>query len=222
MDDVWALVPIKRTQDAKQRLAGVLSPSARQRLALAMATDVLVALAATPGLAGLAVVTVDPDAAALGRRHGARIIEDGAADGHTGAVEAGARALVAMGVRAILTMPIDVPGATPAEIASVLSSRSASPAFAIVPARDRLGSNAILMAPPTAVKLRFGEDSFYPHLEAARGAGVEPCVVEAQGIGLDIDHPRDLAAFAARPATTRTHALLAELGVRAAPAERGA
>ena len=31
------------------------------------------------------------------------------------------------------------------------------------------GSNAILLSPPDAVPLRFGDDSFFPHLAAARG-----------------------------------------------------
>ncbi len=222
MSGVWALVPIKATQQAKQRLAGVLAPAARQRLALTMAADVLAALAATPGLAGLAVVTLDAEAATLARRHGARIIADGAADGHTGAVEAGARVLAADGATGVLTMPIDVPAATPAEIAAVLAAHGDAPAFTIVPAHDRLGSNAILASPPGCVKLRFGEDSFRPHLDAARRAGIEPRIVEATGIGLDIDHPTDLHAFLRLPPSTRTHALLGEFGLRAQATDHAA
>jgi 2-phospho-L-lactate guanylyltransferase len=219
MSGIWALVPIKETGRAKQRLAGLLPPDLRQRLALTMAADVLAALAATPGLAGLAVVTLDAEAAALARRHGARVIADGAADGHTGAVEAGARVLAADGAPGVLTMPIDVPAATPAEIASVLAAHGTAPAFTIVPAHDRLGSNAILASPPGCVKLRFGEDSYHPHLDAARRTGIEPRIVEATGIGLDIDHPADLGAFLRLKPTTRTHALLAELGLRASVPE---
>lgn len=222
MSGIWALVPIKATRQAKQRLAGALSPAARQRLALTMAADVLAALAATPGLAGLAVVTLDAEAAALARQHGARIIEDGAADGHTGAVEAGARVLAAVGADGVLTMPIDVPAATPTEIAAVLAAHGSAPAFTIVPAHDRLGSNAILASPPGCVALRFGEDSFGPHLAAARRAGIEPRIVEARGIGLDIDHPADLGALLRLPPITRTHALLAELGLHAQATDHAA
>lgn len=213
MTGIWALVPIKRTTEAKQRLAALLPPAARQRLALAMAADVLAVLAATPGLAGIAVVTIDPEAAALARRHGADIIEDGATADHTGAVEAGARRLVAAGATGVLTMPIDVPGASVAEVAAVIAAHGAAPAFTIVPAHDRLGSNAVLASPPGCVALRFGEDSFVPHLAAARRAGIEPRIVEAPGIGLDLDHPADLHAFLRLPSTTRTHALLASLGL---------
>jgi 2-phospho-L-lactate guanylyltransferase len=217
MRDIWALVPIKLTVHAKQRLSAVLPPPVRQRLALAMATDVLAALAATPGLAGLAVVTVDEEAAALARAHGARVITDGALDGHTGAVEAGARRLAADGAQAVLTMPLDVPGATPAEISRVLAaSQHGTRSFTIVPAHDRMGSNCVVSSPPGCVKLRFGEDSFHPHLAASRAAGIEPTIVEAPGIALDIDHPADLDAFLALPPTTRAHAVLQEFGMRRA------
>lgn len=222
MSGIWALVPIKATHRAKQRLAGVLDQEARRRLALAMAADVLAALAATPGLAGLAVVTRDGEAAALARGFGARIIEDGAEAGHTGAVEAGARRLAAGGAGGVLALPGDIPAATPEELAAVLAAHGPAPAFTIVPSHDRLGSNAVLASPPGCVTLRFGEDSFVPHLEAARRAGIAPRIVEAPGIALDLDHPADLEAFLRLPPRTRSHALLAALGRAPAPAEPSA
>ena len=54
---VWAVVPVKELDRAKERLAAVLPPERRRALMLAMLEDVLTALAATPGLDGLAVVT---------------------------------------------------------------------------------------------------------------------------------------------------------------------
>ena len=44
-------------------------------------------------------------------------------------------------------------------------------------------------SPPDAVQLRFGEDSFRPHLAAAGAAGFVPAVVPLPGIALDIDGP---------------------------------
>ena len=57
-----------------------------------------------------------------------------------------------------------------------------------------------LCAPPFSVPLRFGDDSYFPHLVAARAAGIEPVIVRLPGIGLDIDHPADLRKFVAAPA----------------------
>ena len=107
--DVWAVVPVKETGGAKERLAAVAPSALRRRLALAMFEDVLAALAGVPELAGVLVVTADPDARLLARRYGARAIETGARDGHTGAVTAAAKLLVAEKRAAMLTIPGDVP-----------------------------------------------------------------------------------------------------------------
>jgi 2-phospho-L-lactate/phosphoenolpyruvate guanylyltransferase len=215
MIDVWAAVPVKAFKGAKQRTASMLTPAQREVLAATMLEDVLAALAGAKRLAGILVNTVDPVAAALAERYGARVVTEGALDGHTGAVNGMARVLAAEGRGGLLTVPGDIPRVTAAEIDAVVGSCRDAPSFTIVPAHDALGSNAVLCAPPFSVPLRFGDDSYFPHLMAARAQGIEPSVVRLPGIGLDIDHPADLRAFvAARPRMpTRTLALLERFGL---------
>ena len=211
---IWAVVPIKDFAHAKQRLSGLLTPAQRQQLARTMATAVLTALADVPDLAGIAVVTVNAEAAALAQRFGARVITEGAEDGHTGAVDGARRVLAAEGQAGILTMPGDIPLVTPDEVRAVLAATQPAPAFTIVPAHDELGSNAVLCNPAGSVPLRFGDDSYFPHLAAARHCGIEPTIVRLPGIGLDIDHPVDLRAFLRAPRKpTRTLALLETFGL---------
>jgi 2-phospho-L-lactate/phosphoenolpyruvate guanylyltransferase len=205
--NICAVVPVKETRDAKQRLAGVLTPVQRQELALAMLEDVLAAVTAVPELAGILVVTIDPAAAATAARHGARIVADGARDGHTGAVAAAARRLETEGC-GLLEVPGDIPLVEPHDVSELMAAHGRAPAFTIVPARDQRGSNAVLCSPPDAVPLRFGENSFFPHLAAARACGIEPKVVALPRIALDIDTPDDLALFLATPSRTRARALL--------------
>ena len=207
---LWAVVPVKERVSAKERLAPMLRPETRQALALAMLEDVLAALTATPGIAGLVVVTVDDEAGRLAASYGARLIEAGARDGHTGAVTAAARLLAAEGSAGMLTLPGDIPLVTPAEIASVLAAHPPAPSFTIVPSHDERGSNAIACSPPDAVPLRFGENSFYPHLQAAEACGIRPNVLHLPGIALDIDNPEDVVSFMRIRLTTRARAVLAE------------
>jgi 2-phospho-L-lactate guanylyltransferase len=215
MTDVWAAVPVKTFTGAKQRTASILSAAQREILAATMLEDVLAALAGSGQLAGILVNTVDPVAVDLARRYGARVVSEGALDGHTGAVLGMARVLTAERKGGLLTVPGDIPRVTAAEIDAVVASCRAAPSFTIVPAHDELGSNAVLCAPPLAVPLRFGDDSYFPHLIAARRQGIEPVIVRMPGIGLDMDHPADLRAFlAARPRMpTRTLALLEGFGL---------
>jgi len=208
--DLWAVVPVKERGSAKERLAPMLRPQLRQALALAMLEDVLVALTATPGIAGLLVVTVDPEAGRLAASWGARLVEAGARDGHTGAVAAAMRLLVGEGRAAMLALPGDIPLVTPAEIARLLAVHPPAPSFTIVPSHDERGSNAIACSPPDAVPLRFGENSFYPHLQAAEARGLRPNVLHLPGIALDIDNPEDVLSFMRIDVPTRARAVLAE------------
>jgi 2-phospho-L-lactate guanylyltransferase len=212
---VWAVVPVKELAGAKQRLSSCLSPEERRTLATTMLEDVLEAVSAVKALAGALVVTVDPTATSLAARYGARVVSDGARDGHTGAVTAAARLLVREGRAGMMTMPGDIPRLSPAEIAATLAAHRAAPSFTIVPAHDDLGSNTIICSPPDAVPLRFGEDSFYPHLDAARARGIDPLIVRQPGIGMDIDNPVDLITFLrmAPRVRTRTLAFLEQAGI---------
>jgi 2-phospho-L-lactate/phosphoenolpyruvate guanylyltransferase len=208
--DLWAVVPVKERASAKERLAPMLRPETRQALALAMLEDVLATVTATPRIAGLVVVTVDAEARQLAASYGGRVLEMGARDGHTGAVAAAARLLAAEGHKGMLTLPGDIPLVTPREIASLLAAHPPAPSFTIVPSHDERGSNAIACSPPDAVPLRFGEDSFYPHLRAAEACGIRPNVVHLPGIALDIDNPEDVVSFMRTQSPTRTWALLSE------------
>jgi len=213
---IHAVVPIKDTSDAKRRLAGVLCAGRRQELALTMFEDVLAALTGVRELAGIVVVTVDPAAATIAARYGARVSNAGAREGHTGAVAAAARELAA---QAMLTLPGDIPLVEADDIRQLIdvhrhATGRGTRAFTIVPARDERGSNAILCSPAAAVPLRFGVDSFLPHLAAARRCAIEPTVVRLPRIALDIDTPDDLALFRATPSPTRTRALLEQWRLR--------
>jgi 2-phospho-L-lactate guanylyltransferase len=207
---IHAVVPVKDTWQAKQRLAQVLSRAQRQELALAMLEDVLAALARVDELAGILVVTADAAAAAIAARYRAGAMDEGAHEGHTGAVAAAARWLAG---DSMLTVPGDIPLLEPDDVRRLVSAhcesmRRGARAFTIAPARDERGSNAALCSPAGAVPLRFGEDSFFPHLAAAKGLGIEPEVVRLPRIALDIDTPEDLAVLLAAPAQTHAHALL--------------
>ena len=146
--DVWAAVPVKEFAGAKQRLAALLTAAAAPGAGRGDAGG-------RAGCAGRGAAgrhhgnTLDPVAAELARRYGARVVTDGARDGHTGAVAAMARILAEEGREAMLTVPGDIPRVTAAEIAAVIEARRPAPSLTIVPAHDERGSNAVLCSPPS-------------------------------------------------------------------------
>ena len=214
--DIHAVVPVKDLRNAKQRLAGVLDQPARTALFRIMLEDVLDTLSGAPSLAGIVLVTRDEDAFALAGRYGAECLVEPENRGHTAAVELAAEALARRGAGALLQVPGDIPRVTAEDIEAVIAAHASAPAVTIAPSRDHRGSNAVLCSPPDVFPFRFGDDSFHPHLAAARAIGIEPSVVERAGIGLDIDTPDDLGAFLDTPSDTRTYRFLAS-GLRGFP-----
>jgi 2-phospho-L-lactate guanylyltransferase len=209
---IWAVIPVKETAAAKQRLVASVPEPLREKLVLTMLEDVLAAVAAARGVAGFALVTVEAKAIAIAQRHGARILTDGARSGHTGAVAAAARVLASEGVDGMMQVPGDIPAATGAELTQVVALHRDAPAFTIVPSHDEFGSNTVLVSPPNVVPLTFGENSYFPHLRTARECGIDPQVIRLPGIGRDIDNAEDLAVFAAMRSATRTQAFLDQNG----------
>lgn len=214
-----AVVPFKGTAQVKQRLAAALTPPQRQALALAMLGDVLQTLSAVDELRGVLLVTTDPDAIVLAAQFGAEISSEHAHEGHTGAVLGAASQLAAKGV-GLMTVPGDIPLVAPDDIRELLAAHAPATGFTIAPAHDELGSNAVLCTPANIVPLRFGDNSFFPHLAAAKAHGIEPRVVRLPRIALDIDTPQDLTQFLLTPSQTQSRALLDRWGVRAACQER--
>jgi 2-phospho-L-lactate guanylyltransferase len=199
---IWAVVPIKELRLAKQRLAGGLPHDIRAGLARAMAADTLEALGRVRGLAGIEVVTADPDAARIARGSGASVCMEDARGGHTAVVAAAAARLAADGGAAILALPADIPSVTAQEIEALLPADLRSSAVTLVPSRGGDGTNAILAAPPAALRFAFGPGSFARHVAAARDIGIEPRIAHLPGIGLDIDTPEDLRLLMEHPADT--------------------
>src|SRR5262245_12567610 len=107
--DIWAVVPVKDTAAAKQRLDAALPQHLRRELALAMLADCLVSPSGVRGLAARILVTTEPGATALAARYGLECWTEGAADGHTGAVAAAARRLAREAKGGMLTLPGDIP-----------------------------------------------------------------------------------------------------------------
>jgi 2-phospho-L-lactate guanylyltransferase len=195
----FAIVPVKALADAKRRLAPALAPSERRRLVLTMLEDVLALLADLAGIARVLVVTPDPDVAAAATRHGAGVITEDSHGDLNAAVRRGLAQAQTQGAERALVIPADVPLATHAEIRSILDTAPAGPKphVVIVPSEDGDGTNALLLAPPEALRPEFGEGSFVRHVAQAVALGLDFRVLRLPGLAADIDQPRDLARLAA-------------------------
>jgi 2-phospho-L-lactate guanylyltransferase len=209
--DVWAIVPVKRLSQAKQRLAPILSRNERAELARTMLHEVLTTLCATSELAGTIVVTGDPLVASLATQFDARVVEDDMEAGVNPAVLHGLEALDAMRAGALI-VPADVPFATADELRAVLSELGRH-SVVLSPALSDGGTNALAMRSPGLIAPCFGDDSFVRHQVLARDSGVGCGIVRADGLSRDIDLPSDLIPWSGSKKHSLTAALLAEFNV---------
>jgi 2-phospho-L-lactate guanylyltransferase len=190
------LVPVKNLANAKQRLSSVLSPQERRELAQAMCADVLETLARWPQRPGVTVVTGDAFASDLAARFGFDVFADEANPGETGAIEMATAVCRERGAESTLVIPADIPLIAATELQKIVDSAPPGGAVLVPDAAGR-GTNAALRAPADLFPLRFGNDSFLPHLAAAKATGLPCVVVELPGIALDVDRPEDLWELAA-------------------------
>lgn len=207
---MWAVIPVKNLNEAKHRLESVLNPIQRRNLFAAMLEDVLATVMAVPEFEQVAVATICPAAAEIARRYGASVLSTVQDEGQTKAVACAAATLEDNGIKHMLMLPGDVPLVTVEEIQTVLEVHGNAPTMTIVPARDEQGSNCIALSPPTAAPLRFGPNSYFPHLETARKMGLTLNTPKLAGIGLDIDTQDDLQELCKQPFQTRAQEYLQE------------
>lgn len=212
-----AILPIKRFEAAKQRLGVSLRSHAREALAEAMVRDVLSALAEVRSLYRLIVVTGEPRAIAFARAHDAVIVTEGIESGQNTAARSGVRHALELGAERVLLVPGDCPTLDPEEIDGLLGVDDDRPAVTVVPDRHGTGTNALLLAPPTAIEPAFGPDSYERHLNAARAAGARLAVAHLPSLALDVDTPADLAAVRGANVRRATADVIAALGVALGP-----
>jgi 2-phospho-L-lactate guanylyltransferase len=210
---IAALVPLKALGGVKERMAAILDSQERQRLALAMLTDVLTALLGAASIAYLAVVSPDPAVLSHAERLGAHPIpEPPQAMGLNAALGHAASILSGRGATALLVMPADVPTLSPALVEEIVQSLPRPRGMAIVPAADG-GTNALALTPPDAVPFRFGPRSFTAHRREAVARNVPTAVLRLEPLAYDVDEPQDLLRVLQTDGALHTKEVVLSLGL---------
>lgn len=202
-DADWiVIVPVKPAEAGKSRLA--VPGIDREALARAIARDTIAAVARTPGVARVIVVSSDPDAAATVAGD-----PDGAPVEIVGDPGEGLDAAVAMGVagfsgRARAALLGDLPALRPDELASALRS-AARHRRAVVGDAEGTGSTLVTASGGLAWRSAFGAGSFGRHRKLGAVAVTAPT---ASGLRRDVDTLQQLRTAEEVGVGPRTSALL--------------
>ena len=165
---------MKPLRGALRRLTPALDAPVRRELQVAMLTDVLAAIAGARALAGVLVVTSDPEARGLAEAiAGARVVPDhDPPRGMNAAVVRGLEAVAARGADGALVVTADLPLARPEDLDAVVAAAPPGPSATLAPSRDGTGTNAMLLRPPRRSPPASGPDSLARHLHQAARRGV--------------------------------------------------
>ena len=188
---MWAVIPVKQISQAKQRLSKILSSEERRDFFSAMLEDVLSMMVKIDFFEKIILATNCPHAISIAGRHGITHFETGPDDGLNQAAGETVNHLLENGIRDMFLIPGDIPLITEEEINSAIKAHPSAPSLTIIPSRDKLGSNCLLLSPPSRMPLKFGPDSYFRHLEIAKSNGLNINPMELPGFGLDIDEPKD-------------------------------
>ncbi|HXF31689.1 MAG TPA: 2-phospho-L-lactate guanylyltransferase [Solirubrobacterales bacterium] len=192
-----AVVPVKRFAVAKSRLDHGVEETRKPELVAAMVADVLEAIGSARLIERTIVVSQEPRAAELAEAAGAELLSDFDDAGHSAAALAGIAAAEAAGAGCVTLLPGDCPLLDPRELDKMLTGVP-DRYVAVIPDRHGTGTNALVLAPPSAIEPSFGEGSRERHVAAARAAGVPYGVEELASLGLDLDTPADIVALTMR------------------------
>jgi 2-phospho-L-lactate/phosphoenolpyruvate guanylyltransferase len=158
-NDEWSLIiPVKRLEVAKSRIA--LPAADRADLALAMAVDTMAAAVACAMVARVVVVTDDARAVAALTATGVTVVADAPDAGLNPALRHGAAA--AAGGR-IVAVSADLPALTAADLTTVLVA-AGSHARGVVADESGTGTTVLTAASEAEFVPSFGAASFRAHL----------------------------------------------------------
>jgi len=190
---LWIVVLIKDFTTAKSRLASVLEPQARHRLAemtAARALDAALTLAPTLAVCG------SIEAAELARVRGTALVVESSPGGQNPAAQRGLAEVRERGAEAALLLSSDLPLVDAAALTRMLTLTDVPGSLVVAAAADgRQGTNALYLRPPGDFSLHFGEASLPKFEEEARLRGRRFILHEDPALGLDLDEPSDLAAW---------------------------
>lgn len=185
---VVAAIPVKPFDQAKRRLAEVLSAPDRRRLGERLARHT-VEVSAAAGAVPL-VLSADDEVTEWATAHGAAVLLDEGSSLDRAATVAQDHVLASGD--AWMLLHADLPLLRPDDLIPVVAHLSTGGA-AIAPSSD--GGTSLLGASVTIVTT-YGPGSFHRHLTRMN----DPRVVVTLGLALDLDTPSDLAAAARHPA----------------------
>jgi 2-phospho-L-lactate guanylyltransferase len=191
--DVFAIVPVKRFENAKTRLSSMLDIDERIHLSLLMLEDTLHTLSMASSLTKVVIVSSDKRAEESAKKHGATFVNEETEDGVNSAVALADRYCIKEAADATLIIPHDLPLLDENDISKAQElAQKESHCIVICPSHRYDGTNMLLRKPPSIIATFYDSDSYNMHVKAATSLGIPIKYLFSKSLMYDVDTPEDV------------------------------
>lgn len=193
MMKTFAIVPVKRFENAKTRLSSMLDTEDRIRLSSLMLEDTLQILSVTPPLTQVIIVSADKRADEIATKHGAKFLPEEKEKGVNSAVAlADGYCIEKEAADATIVIPHDLPLLDSIVISKACElAEKESTCIVICPSVRYDGTNMLLRKPPSVIGTFYETDSYNMHVRTAIKLGIPVKPLLSKSLMYDIDTPED-------------------------------
>ncbi len=188
----FAIVPIKRFENAKTRLSSILDTDDRIRLSLLMLEDTLQILSAVHSLSQVITVSADKRVGEIAVKYGANFLLEEKERGVNSAVALADSYCMKKAADATMVIPHDLPLLDSTDISKACElAENESRCIVICPSLRYDGTNMLLRKPPSIIATFYDADSYNMHVKAAIRLGIPVKRLFSKALMHDIDTPED-------------------------------
>ena len=188
----FAIVPIKRFENAKTRLSSILDTDDRIRLSLLMLEDTLQILSVVHSLSQVITVSADKRVGEIAVKYGANFLFEEKERGVNSAVALADSYCMKKAADATMVIPHDLPLLDSTDISKACElAENESRCIVICPSLRYDGTNMLLRKPPSIIATFYDADSYNMHVKAAIRLGIPIKRLLSKGLMHDIDTPED-------------------------------
>jgi 2-phospho-L-lactate guanylyltransferase len=192
MMKTFAIVPIKRFENAKTRLSSILDTDDRIRLSLLMLEDTLQILSVVHSLSQVITVSADKRVREIAVKYGANFLLEEKERGVNSAVALADSYCMKKAADATMVIPHDLPLLDSTDISKACElAENESRCIVICPSLRYDGTNMLLRKPPSIIATFYDADSYNMHVKAAIRLGIPVKRLFSKALMHDIDTPED-------------------------------
>ena len=189
----FAIVPVKRFENAKTRLSSILDLDDRILLSSLMLEDTVKNLSSVRSLTQVVIVSADKRAEEMATKHGVTFLREEREKGVNSAIALADVYSIREAAEATVVIPQDLPLLDAIEVSKACElAENESMCIVICPSLRYDGTNMLLRKPPSVIATFYDMDSYNMHVKAALKLGIPIKRLFSKSVMYDIDTPEDV------------------------------